>query len=128
MTKRAVGAIVIREEGLLLVMKKDNWILPGGKPLTGETEIDALTREVAEELNGTKLKNLKPYRVFSGISPNLADPMKLKTYFAEIDGKLGNPSAEVSKVGFYSKTNSNFHLGNLTRDMIISLIEEGYLH
>lgn len=50
----AVGAVVIGPRGLLLVLRENNpakgqWSVPGGAIKTGETQKEALEREVLEE-------------------------------------------------------------------------------
>lgn len=52
---RAVGAVVLDGAGQLLLIRRarppaaGTWSLPGGRVEAGETDQDALTREVAEE-------------------------------------------------------------------------------
>ena len=51
----AVGAVIVDDAGrILLVLRKNEpqagyWSLPGGKVEPGETAVDAVVREVAEE-------------------------------------------------------------------------------
>lgn len=51
-----VGALIIRDKYLLLAKRikgelKDKWEFPGGKIEQGESEFDAIEREIYEELN-----------------------------------------------------------------------------
>ena len=51
---RIVAAIAISEQGEMLMVRKRGtaaFMLPGGKPGAGESAIDALEREVGEELD-----------------------------------------------------------------------------
>lgn len=51
---RIVAAIAVNERGELLMVRKrgtEAFMLPGGKPGAGESALDALTREVGEELD-----------------------------------------------------------------------------
>ena len=60
----AAGLIVLREQKLLLAYSRNKkaWYLPGGKIHAGETAIEALQREIAEELNvQLRLAALKYY-------------------------------------------------------------------
>ena len=57
--RTAIGAAIINEGKLLIVRKKQSWILPGGKPEPGESDLDCLCREVGQELSGTKLEVAK---------------------------------------------------------------------
>jgi 8-oxo-dGTP diphosphatase len=50
-----VGLAVMKDDCLLLVRKKGStfYILPGGKPESGETDVQTLSREIDEELGCT---------------------------------------------------------------------------
>ncbi|MCW2549762.1 MAG: hydrolase [Mycobacterium sp.] len=54
-TVRAVGAVITRADGLLLLIKRGNepgrglWSLPGGRIEPGESDVAAVAREVLEE-------------------------------------------------------------------------------
>ena len=53
---RKIGIIVQRQGRVLLCRKRhttSSWILPGGKPSTGESAPDCLRRELKEELGPT---------------------------------------------------------------------------
>ena len=84
----AIGAIVIRENSLLLVRKRNSWILPGGKIEDGEGDLECLSREIDEELSGTKIRNEVFYGEFEGRTPHRGDILKNRVYFADIDGYL----------------------------------------
>jgi ADP-ribose pyrophosphatase len=61
-----VVAIAIVHDGRLLVVHKLSggaWILPGGKPEPGESEIETIQREVREELSCTAV-DLEPLGLF----------------------------------------------------------------
>jgi 8-oxo-dGTP diphosphatase len=48
-----VAAVITTEDGLLLVRKRltSRFMLPGGKPVTGEDDLSCLVRELSEELS-----------------------------------------------------------------------------
>jgi 8-oxo-dGTP diphosphatase len=52
---RAVGAVITRADGRLLLIKRGNepgrglWSLPGGRVEPGESDVEAVAREVHEE-------------------------------------------------------------------------------
>jgi 8-oxo-dGTP pyrophosphatase MutT (NUDIX family) len=51
---RIVAAVALNEEGDILLVRKRGtaaFMLPGGKPSLGESALDALVREVGEELD-----------------------------------------------------------------------------
>jgi 8-oxo-dGTP pyrophosphatase MutT (NUDIX family) len=50
---RVVALAVVSDDRLLVVRKRSGgaWILPGGKPEAGESETEALRREISEELS-----------------------------------------------------------------------------
>lgn len=53
-----------RHNNILLVRRgsgegRGNWSLPGGKPKKGENMVDAVTREIGEELEGLHVRKLK---------------------------------------------------------------------
>ena len=86
--RTAINAAIIKDKKLLLVRKKNTWILPGGKPESGENDLECLTREINEELSGTKIKDISFYREFKGKTPHKRDIINAKVYFAKLDGKL----------------------------------------
>lgn len=95
--KVAIAAAIIQDEAILLVKKKETWILPGGKPESGESDEHCLNREVGEELSRTQISIIGFYGEVEGISPNKGDPVKVRVYLARINGQLNPPSAEISE-------------------------------
>ncbi len=81
------AVIVDRGRVLLLANDRGEWELPGGRPDPGESETEALAREVDEELG-----------VAASIGPRLADEpvevipgrfVRIVSYGCEIDGTDG---------------------------------------
>src|SRR3989344_3454829 len=95
--KQAIDVAVIEDDKLLILLKNESWILPGGKPEEGESDVSCLVRELRKELDGTKLNvnRLIYYDSFSGISPNAKRPIQVKVYIGDLDSPLGAPSAEI---------------------------------
>ena len=60
----AICAAVIQYGQLLIVEKKNIWILPGGKPKLGENDFSCLIIEVSEYLSGTKIVVGNYYKLF----------------------------------------------------------------
>lgn len=123
--REAVGAVVIKNGYILLVQKKKTWILPGGKPESGESDIECLLREVREELQ-VSLKN--PRRLgdkFIGITPHKGDFLCARVYLAEVEGEI-IPSAEI-EAAEWTKAPENYRLSEITKKVICFLRQKGYL-
>lgn len=64
-----IGYVLIKDRKLLLSWEtgKTAWILPGGKREAGETDLEALKRELKEELNVELIpESAKFFEVFEG--------------------------------------------------------------
>jgi ADP-ribose pyrophosphatase YjhB (NUDIX family) len=59
--RTAINAVIIEDGKILLVRKRQTWILPGGKPGINESDLECLCREIREELSGTQLDNIRYY-------------------------------------------------------------------
>lgn len=100
-----IGLAVVDGNCLLLVRKRgsDFYILPGGKPEPGESDIEALSREVDEEL-GCRIEseNLVFLGSFSDQAAGQADVrVTVKLYAGSL---IGNPSpkSEIDKLVWLS--------------------------
>ncbi|MHB1090095.1 MAG: NUDIX domain-containing protein [Ilumatobacteraceae bacterium] len=45
------GVVIVEDRVILLQNERNEWELPGGKPMSGETPEDTVAREIFEELN-----------------------------------------------------------------------------
>lgn len=123
--RETVNAVIIENRKILVVRKKDSWLLPGGKPKEGESDLECLFREFGEELSGTQLENVGLYGDFIG-NTHIGERFKTKIYFADVREKLGKPSAEIEEVRWvYSPKGYNFSDMNLK--VFDSLIKNGYI-
>lgn len=123
-----INGIVIEDGKVLVVKKKDFWILPGGKLQEGESNLECLSREFEEELSGTKIYRLKYYKNFNGITPYSRKEVNVITNFVNLKGKLGKPSMEISDACYTPfLPNPRLNFSDITWDMMISLRREGYL-
>lgn len=122
----AIDAAIIQDERILLVRKKQSWILPGGKPKSNELDLECLCREVGEELSGTEIDNIRYYGEFEGITPHKGDVLKARVYFADIKGQLRQPAAEIAAYEWISDT-SKYNLSDITSKIVDSLRKDGYL-
>lgn len=89
-----VVAALIEQDGLLLVCqrrRKDSfglkWEFPGGKVKPGETEAQALVRELAEELGVRATIGRELYRTRYRYAEQVAE-MELVFYSAAFDGQV----------------------------------------
>ena|ERR1700757_1668514 len=83
---------------------KDKWYIPGGKRETGESDIQALTREVKEELDVDILKDtVKLYGVFEAQAHGKAEGMivRMTCYVADFTGEL-KPTSEVEELDYFT--------------------------
>ena len=124
--RTAIGALIIKAKQLLLVRKKDIWILPGGKLKDGETDLECLIREIKEELSGTQICNARQYMEVKGTSPHKGDAVKAVAYFVDLKGELYSPSAEICESKFFGDTNG-YKISNITSIILEYLIYDGYL-
>ena len=122
----AIDAAIINDNKILLVRKRQSWILPGGKPNPNESDLECLCREVIEELSGTQLKNIRYYGDFEGKTPHTGDVLRAKVYFADIKGKLCQPSAEIEEYKWVNYT-TQYNLSEITSKILKSLKGDGYL-
>ncbi len=107
----AVGYVYIRDKKLLLVRShnKHAFYLPGGKPVSGETDNETLARELREELSVdlTPL-SVQPFQVFE--APAYGEPaginVILRCYMGFHAGSM-KPSSEIEEIGFFSSGEYN---------------------
>ena len=82
--REVISAAIIHDNRILLVRKKQTWILPGGKPDGEESDIECLEREILkEELPDERLGKLtisKFYDSFTGKTPHTGDIAKVFVY------------------------------------------------
>ncbi len=96
----------IKDKKLLVSLSTGNttWYIPGGKREEGETDLQALTREVKEELNvDIDPNSLKFFGIFE--APAHEKPkdvmVKMLCYFAKYKG-TPTPSSEIEKLDYFS--------------------------
>jgi ADP-ribose pyrophosphatase YjhB (NUDIX family) len=105
-------AFVYLKEGKLLVTLsrgKDVWYIPGGKREAGESDEQALTREVREELNvELKPETISQFGVFEAQAHGkpAGTMVRMTCYTAEFDGEL-QASSEIEKYDFFSYDRMN---------------------
>ncbi len=96
--------ILIKDRKILTTRSigKDVWYIPGGKREGNETDVEALTREVEEELSvELKPKTIKHYGTFEAQAHGKPEGtvVRMTCYEAEFDGNL-RPAAEIEEMSF----------------------------
>ncbi len=88
--KTVVSAIILREGKLLIVKDKEKefWTLPGGKVEEGESFLEALEREIKEELPFLTITDIKIYREVLGTTPHSKEKVRVITFLAEGSGSI----------------------------------------
>ncbi|MBI2508140.1 NUDIX domain-containing protein [Candidatus Woesearchaeota archaeon] len=124
--REAICAAIIKKEKVLVVRKEQAWILPGGKPNSGESDIECLCREVREELSGMELENFRFYNRFEGIAPHKGDLLQARVYFADTKVSNYTPSSEIDDVGWANRI-EQYNFSDITKKIIKSLYDGGYL-
>ena len=122
--RRAIGVAVIENKKLLLVRKKDVWILPGGKPKGNEEDLECLHREISEELK-SKVDISNFYSYFNGKTPHKGDYLEAKVYFGVLTEEI-YPSREIIDARFISNF-EDYNISNITKSIIESLKKDGYI-
>lgn len=98
--------IYIRDHTLLVTLSrgKDTWYIPGGKREAGEDDLQALRREVTEELNVQLVpETIKLYGVFEAQAHGrpIGTIVRMTCYTGEFSGEIV-PSSEIQKCDFFS--------------------------
>ena len=123
-----IGAIII-DNGKILVAREyglDVFFIPGGKRKQGESDLQALEREIIEEL-GVAIKNPKYYNTFFTRNHDDTDEVRVIAYFAELDG-MPIASSEIEELLWIDRNNyGKYKLGNILKAMIPEMIKEGIL-
>lgn len=96
--------IYIKDKKVLttLTRGKDTWYIPGGKREEGETDHQALMREVAEELSvELKPETIRHYGTFEAQAHGKPEGtmVRMTCYMAEFNGHL-TPAAEIERMDF----------------------------
>jgi len=97
--------IEIKDRKLLVTLSrgKDTWYIPGGKRDGEETDLQALTREIKEELTVDVIPEMvRQYGVFEAQAHGKPEGtiVRMTCYIASYIGTL-TPSAEIEKIDYF---------------------------
>lgn len=120
------------KDGKILSTKsfgKDVYYIPGGKREEGESDIEALTREVAEELSVSlvpeTIRHLETFEAQAHGKPE-GTIVRMTCYTADFTGELA-PSAEVEEIVWLAYAGRE--VGSLVDKLIFDYLhKKGMLH
>lgn len=127
--RKAIGAVIIKDDEILLFRENLTWKLPGGKPEKGESYIEALVREIKEEASGAKIEVINYFGNYIGKTPHKGDILEAIVYSAKLKhpGLKIIPSGEIREAKFVNYTDAlELNLSNITREIIKDLIGRRY--
>jgi 8-oxo-dGTP diphosphatase len=122
---RIAAAVIADAKGRILLVRKRSsffFMQPGGKREGGETALEALARELHEELGCTLLqtKFLGIFRAPAANEP--AHTVEADLYLAEISGEV-KPGAEIDEVAWIEpRQTNNLPLAPLTQYQIFPFV------
>ena len=119
--RHTARAIIIKDKKVLLVTGhgKSHYWTPGGKLEDGESSVEALHREIKEEL-GVLIKSYEPYASYEFKN------QKVDNFLIEVEGKI-TPGREISEAIWYDSISSvNISLG-FKQKLLPRLIERGLI-
>lgn len=115
-----LALIALKDRKILVTLShgKDKWYIPGGKREAGESDVQALTREVKEELNVDILPDsLKLYGVFEAQAHGKPEGTIVRmTCYTAIYKGAPVASGEIEKMDYF--TYSQKHLGSMVDHLI----------
>ena len=124
---RVVAALVRQNGRILTVLKRgtSTYMLPGGKPEPGESEIASLAREVAEEL-GTELSGPAPLiGRYLAIAANEPDRQVEAAVFEVRLAGEPRAQAEIAELRWVDPARAEVRLAPLLVDHVIPALNLG---
>lgn len=126
------NAIIINDLRVLLVLKQDVLILPGGKHEDGEDDLACLVRELCQELPGPRwdAQMFGYWRTFVGLSPHRHREMTVKTYLADSRklyfAAIRNTGAEIDHL-VWARYEDELPVSDITRGILHALHDESLI-
>jgi 8-oxo-dGTP diphosphatase len=124
-----IGLLVVRENRLLLCRKRygtDLLILPGGKPDEGETEEQALEREIGEEL-GTTVSALAPFGTYEDEAAGDPRRVRISLYTGVLGGEPAASGEIAELVWFGARDDRELVSPSIRRQILPDLLRRGIL-
>lgn len=123
-----VGLAIVKNKKVLTTREIDSagfYFLPGGRIEGGETDIQALEREILEEL-GVQIKreSIKYLDVFEDVTTT--DPnarVSIKLFIGDVIGEP-SPSNEIEEIGWFGRDDDWSKLGIIDRNKIFPALKE----
>ena len=127
---KTINGLVLKDKKLLLFKENLTWILPGGKPQNGESDIETLSREFKEEASGAEINIRKYYGSFMGLSPHSFKLIESVSYFADLKrpDAILVPSNEINEIlfaGYFAV--GKLQISDITKKVILNLTKKGYM-
>jgi len=127
-TIRIIVLLYMNADGKVLLVRKRGtavFMLPGGKPDKGETELACLEREIAEELNSTI--ELESIRRTGDFTDKAANEPNAQVEAVVFEGKLSDsgiavPSAEIEEVLWHDPWEEHPQIAPLVKNQIFPLL------
>ena len=122
-----VAGLIRSDRGILVVRKsvsgRAEFIMPGGKPIPGETQERTLRRELHEELD-VEVRTIKWFGWFEDEATFEAVPIGMDVYEVEIEG-VPRPSSEIVELRWISGTyaEEGTSVGNLLKNGVLPALE-----
>jgi 8-oxo-dGTP pyrophosphatase MutT (NUDIX family) len=123
---RIAAAVIVDDEGRVLLVRKRGtaaYMLPGGKLSEGESAVDAMVREVEEELGCGVAVGARPLGRFSAAAANEPGAIVEAELFAvQAVGEI-SPAAEIDAARWHHPSDdSDFPLAPLAREHVLPLV------
>lgn len=127
-----IGLVMIQNWKILIVRKRGAslFLMPGGQPETGETEIETLAREITEETTASlSAKDLRFFGEFEDTAAN--DPgavVRMKVYVGSVDGKIV-ASSEIAEYRWFDPHKDDWNiLSAIIKNYIVpALLKKGLI-